>query len=108
MALAVHVPNFTGTGPAASLAAPTTSEIVNVSSGPAWLLAVIGGTATTISYTPASLDAYGRVAASVSTGSVTNSTRVILIPVSAGDVNGNVTVAISQVTAVTTVVLRGL
>ncbi len=108
MALAVHVPNYTGTGPAASLAAPTVAETVNVSSGPVWLLVVVGGTATTVTYTPSNIDAFGRAVSTVSTGSVTNSTRALLIPVSAGDANGNVPVSFSQVTAVTAVVLRGL
>lgn len=107
MALNVISPDFTGTTPAASLAQPTTSETVDTSGGDVFLLVVIGGTATTVTVTVSPNDSFGRAQTSFTTGALTNTTRVIrLTKAMASTSTGLVSVAFSQVTAVTACAVR--
>jgi Ca2+/Na+ antiporter len=106
MALATFSPDFVGTGPAAALAVPTTTEVADVSGGTVFLIVVIGGTATTVTTSIGPKDNYGRTQAVLTTGAVTSSTRVLRLTRDMGDANGQVTITFSQVTAVTAVLLR--
>jgi hypothetical protein len=106
VALNVFSPDFTGTGPKASVAAPSASQTVDVTGGDVFLIAVIGGTATTVTATVGPLDDFGRSQTSLSSGSVTNNTIAMRLTRAMGDASGLVTVAFSQVTGVTAWVLR--
>lgn len=107
MALNVVSPDYTGTGPAASLAAPTVSETVDVSGGTVFLLVVIGATATTITIPVGPKDAFGRTQTSITSGALTSTTRVLRLTRDMADpTTGLVTVQFSQVTNVTAVALR--
>jgi hypothetical protein len=99
MALNVHAPTFTGTGP--TLAAPTTSELVDAS-GPTLLMVAVGATATTITVVVPGTDQYGLTKPDVVIGPLTSVTRLIRLDASMADpATGLVTVQFSQVAGVT-------
>lgn len=107
MALADVSIDFAGTQPAANLAVPTVSETIVGPSDRTMLLVVIGGTATTITITKPGTDDVGRANVNMVIGPLTSTTRLIKIGRQYKDpTTGNVTVAFSQVTAVTACVVR--
>lgn len=105
MALNTYAANVTGTGP--TMAAPTTTETIDTSSGNTLLLVTVGATATTVTLVVPGNDEYGLARPDVTSASLSNTTRAFLIPRSAADSStGMVTVTFSQVTAVTASIVR--
>ncbi len=105
MALNTYAANVTGTGP--TLAAPTTTETIDTSSGNTLLLVAVGATATTVTLVVPGNDEYGTAKPDVTSASLTNVTRVFLIPRSAASSStGLVTVNFSQVANVTASIVR--
>lgn len=105
MALNIHAADVTGTGP--TLAAPTTSETVDVSGGDVLLVVTVGATATTVTIVVPGDDEHGQARPDVTSASLTNTTRVFRIPRTAqSPTTGLVTVNFSQVTGVTASVVR--
>lgn len=107
MAIAVYSPDFTGSGPKASLAAPTVSELIDTSGGDQFLLVVVGATPCTVTITPGLPDPFGRTPAVLSSGAITSQTIVIRITKAmANQATGIATVAFSSVATVTACLLR--
>lgn len=105
MALNTHVPDVTGTAP--TLAAPTASETISDPTDRTLLLVVVGATATTITIPVPGTDKVGRNLSNLSTGALTNTTRLIRITRDMVDPATNaVTVNFSSVAGVTAALVR--
>ena len=108
MALAEHVIGYLGAGPAASLAVPTTSEVIVAPDDHTHLLVVVGVTATVVTIVVPGLDLLGIARPDQISASLTSTTRIWKIDRNYRDpATGNVSVLFSQVANVLACVLKG-
>jgi hypothetical protein len=109
MALNVVAADSIGTNPAASLAAPTTTQTIPAVSDDRSILWVeIGATATVVTLVVPGVDRFGIARPDVVTASLTSTKRAFrLVPEMVDPATGLITINFSQVTSVLAVVLTG-